>query len=157
MSSFKSNGKEWQVEINVAAIRRVASAVGVNLARINLPTKPENETPLLADLASDELLLSSVIYGVIKPQAEKQGITDEQFYEALDGPTLGSASAAFWESLKSFFQSRPDLLAMIAKQFDLMKQVATKVNAINLPTTGAPVSNSPPSPDVTPTPALSEN
>jgi len=115
-----SAGRTWQLAITVDAVRRVRDLVGVNLARLIEPREaggpssasgPSRATPrggslpLLTDLEDDLLLLVDVIYALVKPQADAQGVSDADFGRALGGEAIAGAHEAFWRELADFFRS----------------------------------------------------
>ncbi|MFW6335806.1 MAG: hypothetical protein ACOC3G_01575, partial [Phycisphaeraceae bacterium] len=82
----------WTIPMTVGSIRRVENALGYNLANAAEPAE-EGESPLLTRLAIDPALLVDVVYVLVQPQAEKQGVDDLQFGEAIDGDAYGRAVA----------------------------------------------------------------
>lgn len=107
MTTFTDHaGRTWSLTITVDAIKRVESLVKANLARLLEPRKG-CELPLLTELESDIILLCDVLFALIKPQADSQGVTDEQFGQALGGEAIAAAYEAFWEELVGFFQKLP--------------------------------------------------
>ncbi|KAA0219810.1 MAG: hypothetical protein KJ057_09825 [Phycisphaerae bacterium] len=101
-----STGRTWTLAITVDAIKRVESLVKVNLARLLEPRKG-SELPLLTELESDIILLCDVLFALVKSQADAQGVSDEQFGQALGGEAIAAAYEAFWEELVGFFQKLP--------------------------------------------------
>jgi len=100
-----SAGRMWQLAITVDAVRRVRDLVGVNLARLIEPREPGRDLPLMTDLEDDLLLLVDVIYALVKPQADAQGVSDADFGRALGGEAIAGAHEAFWRELADFFRS----------------------------------------------------
>jgi len=97
MHSFKDNrNRTWAIELNVDAVKRVKGLLDVDLM-----TAPEGE--LVERLAGDPVLLCDVIYAVCKPQAEGQGIGDEDFGKAMAGDAIDAATTALLEELVDFF------------------------------------------------------
>ncbi|MCR9218211.1 MAG: hypothetical protein NXI14_13545, partial [bacterium] len=75
MRTFKDNqGREWTVEITVAAIKRVRGLAGVDLMEVL-----EGSNGLIEKLVRDPVLLCDVIYAACKPQADERQVTDETF------------------------------------------------------------------------------
>ena len=101
-----SAGRTWTLAITVDAIKRVESLVKVNLARL-LEPRSTGGLPLLTELEADIILLCDVLFALVKPQADAQNVTDEQFGQALGGEAIASAYEAFWEELVGFFQKLP--------------------------------------------------
>jgi len=83
----------------VDAVKRVKGLLDVDLLTAI-------EGKLLERLADDPVLLCDVIYAVCKPQADQQGVTDEQFGQAMAGDAIDAASMALLEELVDFFPQR---------------------------------------------------
>lgn len=148
-----SAGHTWTVAITVDAIKRVQGLVGINLARITEPIKP-NEPPLLTVLETDLMLLVDTIYAIVQPQAETAGITGAQFGAALGGDAISAAHDAFWAKLADFFRGlrRMDHARAIEKQLAMVQTAARAadrrieqidVDAIVESTLGSSASSSP--------------
>lgn len=104
MKTFNDNaGRSWNVEVNVAAIKRVRSLASVNLLEII-------EGTLIEKLVRDPVLLCDVVYAICKPQAEERQppISDEEFGRAMAGDAIEYATAALLEELVSFCPSPRD-------------------------------------------------
>jgi len=102
MKVFKDNaGREWTVEVNVAALKRVKSLVGVDLLGVLDGT-------LIERLVRDPVLLCDVVYAVCKPQADQRTVSDEDFGRAMAGDAIEHATEALLEELVSFCPSPRD-------------------------------------------------
>src|SRR5262245_53265230 len=104
MKTFNDNaGRLWNVEVNVAAIKRVRGLAQVNLLEII-------EGTLIEKLVRDPVLLCDVIYALCKPQADSltPPVTDEEFGRAMAGDAIEHATAALLEELVSFCPSPRD-------------------------------------------------
>jgi len=96
MKTFNDNaGRTWTVAINVDAIKRVKGLLDVNLLEIV-------EGTLIEKLIRDPVLLCDVIYAVCKPQADEQGVSDEDFGRAMAGDAIEHATTALLEELVGF-------------------------------------------------------
>lgn len=99
MHCFKdSTGCNWNLQINVAAVKRVKTACGVDLSQIS--------DDLIERFSSDPCLAVDVLYVLVKAQADAIPLTDEQFAERLGGDSLELAGEAFMQELIDFFPSR---------------------------------------------------
>ena len=99
MAAFKDmNGKEWFVSINVSAVKVVLERTGYNLMRVL-------GTDAVTKLSQDLISVVDILYILCQEQAEKAGITDEDFGKALGGFSLGHAVNAFLEALVNFSQT----------------------------------------------------
>ena len=100
MKAFKDNAdRTWEVEVTTAAVKRVRGLVDVDLVGQTL------SGDLLDRLADDPVLLCDVIYALCKPQADREGISDEDFGRAMAGDAIERATAAWLEELVDFFPS----------------------------------------------------
>ena len=106
MRSFKdTNGTEWEVSINVNAIKRVREVCKVNLLDIV-------EGGLVQKLMADPVVLCDVIYVLCKPQADERKISDEDFGRAMAGDAIDAALRGLLEELVDFSPSPRDRTAM---------------------------------------------
>lgn len=102
MKTFNDNaGRSWNVEVNVATIKRVRGLTQVNLLEII-------EGTLIEKLVRDPVLLCDVIYAICKPQADERNVSDEEFGRAMAGDAIEHATAALLEELVSFCPSPRD-------------------------------------------------
>lgn len=104
MRTFKDNqGREWTVEITVAAIKRVRGLAGVDLMEVL-----EGSNGLIEKLVRDPVLLCDVIYAACKPQAYEREVADEAFGASMAGDAIEHATAALLEELVDFCPSPRD-------------------------------------------------
>jgi hypothetical protein len=98
MKIFKDNaGRTWTVDVNIAAVKRVRSLLGIDLI------KGVVKEGVIDELATNPVLLCDVIYAVCKPDADKKNITDEQFGQAMAGDAIELATEALLKELVDFF------------------------------------------------------
>jgi len=96
MKTFKDNaGRTWSVSVDVDAIRRVRTALKVNLTSTDFAA-------VLEQLLSDPVLLCDVLYVIVKPEADRQKVSDEDFGRSMAGDAIEHATAAFLEELANF-------------------------------------------------------
>lgn len=88
MASFKdSEGREWELKLNLGNLSRVKEKTGVNINDALKTVKGDGvkeTTLLMQQLIDDPHLLYSVVVCLLEPQFKSQRITEEQFAEALD-------------------------------------------------------------------------
>jgi hypothetical protein len=97
MRTFKDNaGRTWTVTVNVDAVKRVRSLLDVNLLEVV-------DGHLIERLAADPVLLCDVIYALVKPEADAQQVTDQDFGRAMAGDAIDLATTALLEELVDFF------------------------------------------------------
>jgi len=93
-----SQGRTWNVVLNVGALRRVRDLLKVDLLDVA-------RGDLLERLADDPVLLVDVLYVLCKTDAEAQGVSDEDFGRAMVGGVLDEAGSALMQELLGFFPS----------------------------------------------------
>jgi len=114
MKTFKDNtGRQWTVELNVAAAKRVKTLLNVDLLALD-----KGDPPLITRLGTDVILLCDVMFALIKPQADQAGVSDEQFGGALGGDVVLTAQTALYEEIIDFFgkMGRRDLVKAVTAQ-----------------------------------------
>jgi len=108
MQSFIDNkGRNWELEINIAAIKRVRDILDYDL--LGTMSVDDSSVKQLTNLLIDPVLACDIIFVLIKPQAEKHSppVTDEDFGEAMLGEALHSAQQALIQEIINFIPS-PD-------------------------------------------------
>lgn len=94
MASFKDDQKRsWSIVVTIPLARKVRDQLGVDILKTQTA---------LQELSEDPLMMIDVIYLLCEQQAEKRGVTDEQFGEALSGGSVHHAVEAFTEALINF-------------------------------------------------------
>ena len=97
MKTFKDNaGRTWTVTVDVTAVKRVRSLLDVNLLEVL-------DGRLIERLAGDPVLLCDVLYALVKPEADAQKVSDEDFGRAMAGDAVEHATTALLEELVDFF------------------------------------------------------
>jgi len=116
MQSFKDNaGRQWSVEINVAALKRVRGLTGTDLMQVI-------EGTLIEKLIRDPVLLCDVVYAICKPEADTRSVSDEDFGKAMAGDAIEAATTAVLEGLVGFCPSPRDR-ANLGRVLQAMKKV----------------------------------
>ncbi len=139
MHTFTDNaGRAWTLTITVDAIKRVQALVKVNLAQI-LDAQRGSSLPLLTELQADLVLLCDVLFALVKPQADAQGVSDEQFGQALGGEAIAAAHTAFWEEMIGFFQKLPhgQATVMAIRKHEEMVTAGMKAAQVRIEALGA--------------------
>ena len=140
-----TQGRAWQVVLNLGTALKVKAALDVDLL-----TPEAGDPPLLTRLATDELLLGSVICELLRGQIESYDLNQEDVLAAFDGATLLASQEAFFAELTDFFQSRgrPDRAAAVRKQAAVMqaaiRAAETRVEAISAEKALGPLSGGSP-------------
>lgn len=96
MQTFRDNaGRTWAVSVDVAAIKRVRALAGFDLLSVM-------DGKAVDRLIADPVLLCDVLCAVCRPEAERLGVTDEDFGRAMAGDAIEHATQALLEELISF-------------------------------------------------------
>jgi hypothetical protein len=96
MQTFRDNaGRTWAVSVDVAAIKRVRALAGFDLLSVM-------DGKAVDRLIADPVLLCDVLCAVCRPDAERLGVTDEDFGRAMAGDAIEHATQALLEELISF-------------------------------------------------------
>lgn len=122
MKTFVDNaGRTWCICINVAAVKRCRALVGVDLYGL-----VDQEFSGLGKLLSDPVSLVDVLFCLCKDEAEKLGVSDEDFGRAMAGDSIEHASDAFLAEFTDFF---PDsrVRTGITKVLTLSRKVRDQV------------------------------
>lgn len=99
MHSFLDNaGRTWTLCIHVTAVKRLRALVGVDLYGL-----VDDKFSGLAKFLGDPVTLFDALYVLCHEQAEKLGISSEDFGSAMGGDSIEHASNAFLEELADFF------------------------------------------------------
>ena len=115
MKTFQDTaGRTWTVGVNVDAVKRVKSLVGVDLLA--------TDQKLFEMLASDLVLLCDVVYAVCKPEADTRDVSSEDFGRAMSGDALGAAAEALVEELIDFFPKH--------RRRELTRKAVTKLDRL---------------------------
>lgn len=100
MKTFNDeSGRTWEIAINVDCIKRVRALLDVDLL-----TAVDGD--MVPRLTADPILLCDVLYAIIKPQADKLGVSDEDFGRAMAGDAIDHATEAMLAELVNFFPPR---------------------------------------------------
>jgi len=97
MHLFQDNQeREWNLAINIDAIKRVRDLVNVDLLDM------ENGR-IFERLIDDPVTLCNVIFVLVKPEADRKAITNEGFGQSMAGDAIEHATTALLEELVDFF------------------------------------------------------
>ena len=119
MKSFADNaGRTWAVQVNVDTIKRVQGLLDVNLLDVV-------DGDLIERLVADPVLVCDVVYVVCKPEADKQGVSDEEFGRAMAGDAIHNAAEALLAEIVDFFPpAKRKILAAALEKMRNLESVA---------------------------------
>jgi hypothetical protein len=140
-----AGGRTWTLTVTVSAVKRVRDLAGVDL--IGAATGD-----LWARLFEDPVLLVDALYALVKPEADGQNISDEDFGRALVGDALDGALGALEEELLAFFprHQRVRAAASLLAAAEAAETRAKEARAVLQSMPGGSSGNSPGSSDATP-------
>lgn len=120
MKQFKDGkGREWAIELNVSTIKRVRELTEVNLLAVL------EGGDLLERLGSDPELLCNTLYALVKPEADRQNISDVQFGEGMSGDAIDHGATALLGELVDFFpEPRRRVLAGVLEKLKKLETEA---------------------------------
>lgn len=101
-----SEKRTWEVVIDINAFKRVKAYADYDLANlINITAKDgeANGDDEISRLAADEVKLGEVIYAIVKPQCDKENVSEEQFYAAFKKDAINDAFSALLKEYADFF------------------------------------------------------
>ena len=101
MKSFKdSEGRPWEIKVNVGSVQRVRDVCNVDLTEL---AKAEGDAkPVGVRLTTEPIFVAEVLFALVGPQAETKGVTKDAFFDALDGDALAKAFDCFTDELIAF-------------------------------------------------------
>lgn len=135
MHLFKDNaGRSWTIAINVTAVERCRARVEVDLYGLL-----DNKFEGLGKLTGDPVKLFHVIYCLCQEDADKLGVSPEDFGRAMGGDSLFQAQEAFVDELTDFFGD-PRVRAGLKKVMEashkltdrLIEHAMSKIDEIDL-------------------------
>ena len=101
MHVFKDrDGKDWTIDVNVNTLKRVKSALDVDLMEL------VSDTRFVDRLTADPCLLVDILYVICQPQCLEAGISDEQFGRRMAGDAIEDATGALLGDFVDFFPGR---------------------------------------------------
>jgi len=144
MATFKDNqGKQWTIDLDGPTILRVRSATcdipgcthlqsrkceGIDLADVS--------GDVYRELASDPVMLVNALWLICKPQADSDGISDQQFGGRIVGDIFDSATAAIRRAYADFSPAwKKEILDAVANKDETIrrKSIEMAIKKINDP------------------------
>lgn len=127
MKTFKdTQDREWNITLTINAIKRVRDALSVDLLELEA-----GDPPLISRLG-DVMLLCDIIFCLIKPQADKLEVSDEEWAEAMGGDALLEAQGAFYGELEDFFRGlgRTHISRALKMQQEIILQAVARAETV---------------------------
>jgi len=114
------HGRTWTVNITIGTVKRVKQRLGIDMLK---------EVELFLKQIQDIITLCDVLYVVCQDEADKHGITDEQFGGSLAGSAILQAKEALMEAYMAFFPD-PEVAARLRVVQDKYNAVGDKILAL---------------------------
>ena len=127
MRTFRDErGRDWSIHLSIDAVKRAKALAGFDLMRLG--EIDANGVPNIQRLAVDVVTVCDVAFAVLKPQADKLGVSDAQFAEGLGGDGMRLLQEAVLAEVRDFFLKlgRTEVVAMIDQ---MVKFVAATIKA----------------------------
>ena len=90
-----SQGRAYDLDLNVQSYRRVLADTGIDLGLIKGPG-PKGQ-PLLVEIRESITTLFDVLWAIVRPKAQKSKVNFDDFQTAFFGPEYIAARDAFLE------------------------------------------------------------
>lgn len=121
-----SQGRVWVVNLSLAAARRIdlADASAIYDKPIAILNSQKANDRLFEDLQFNDALQMFFIWCIVKPQADKLEVTEDDFAESLSPQAMHAAKAALWEALSDFFPERQTYFSQLRSYHKKMYETA---------------------------------
>ncbi len=114
--------REWQLQINVAAMRRAKSA-GVDLS---MPVTQ------LREFIMDDVFLADCLWSIVSANASERNVNQDQFDAGFTGPVFEAARTALWEALEEYWDPKSQRSAMLRTALaETAKEMAKAMNTLD--------------------------
>jgi len=139
MKTFRDTaGCEWNITVDVGAIKRVMKAPIEHLGepiKVNLLELVDPDGELLKKVVAYPPLVCDIAYALCKPQCDEKNLSDEQFGRAMGGDVLEQVLDAIIEETVDFFpQSRRAVLQKVFQKSQAFAEKAKALTAARLAT-----------------------
>lgn len=99
MASFKDRqDRSWSIDFTLGSLARVKSETGVDLLTLHVP-----DSPALAMLRDDPVMLLQVLCVQLRPQFQERGISEQQFADALQEEHVWGAVEALLLAMVDYY------------------------------------------------------
>jgi hypothetical protein len=114
-------GREWDVTLNVGVIGALRRDANFELG------KAATAERFAETLFADPEQFVRVLWVIVEKQAEKAGVSPEEFGYSFDYETVGRATEAFMEAIIDFFHRPAAAKAIKAKLPALLKSIDKQI------------------------------
>lgn len=122
--TFKdAKGRPWDTTLTLGAANRV-DAADLSAVYKGEACLAEPSEEFLVALTMRPSVIAAVVWLIVLPQAEKLGVDEQSFVDAIDRPALDRLKEALWGSLCDFF---PDLASGLSQMIQAQKRARQNV------------------------------
>jgi hypothetical protein len=142
MRIFTDNaGRPWSLAIHVDAAKRVRDLAKIDIMELieaaDQPQDGPRRRPLLERILRDPIVLCDLLYAAVKPEADKLGITDQDFGRAMGGGAIAAARQALVEELADFFPEEAPVIRRQAEKLqaayrNLVRKLEIQIDGMDL-------------------------
>jgi hypothetical protein len=115
-----TKGRQWPIVITIGTTMRLEKA------GIDFYSLAANRCEQLLELHHNHTKFARFLWPVVEPDAKREGITEEEFYEAIFGDPLAEAWEAFKEAYIGFFPS-PENRSGMKRFFEGMGKIEVEM------------------------------
>lgn len=119
-----SKGRTWELSLSLAAAQRIEGCDFSDLTDQEISILNIHEVDCLDTVVRNAPVIFACIYCCIKPQADAQGVTQDEFAESIDGNAVIEGKEAWVEELAAFF---PELRTVLLQMLETQKQGLEKI------------------------------
>lgn len=119
-----TTGEIWLLSVDVGVIKRCVALMGQN--PLDLVKEGKAGFLGLLEKLGDEIWCCDLLWCLCKPNADKLGLTDEQFAGRLSGDVLAEARIALSQAFADFFpegRQREAMLTTIQKMSQIQEKL----------------------------------
>ncbi|GEM_PF-946028 len=116
-------GRTWKLAVSIGGVKRVRELLGADMLEMIDDRDEAKRLAAVKRFTGDLVFAVDVIYVLLKPQAEKLDVSQEDFAETMFGEPMEKAFRAFVEEVVDFFRS-PALRAALTAALARLEQAA---------------------------------
>ena len=123
-SSFRDTlGRVWVIEVTTRTLKRVRDETGVLLTDL---VDPERAAEV--GLARDPVLLCEVLWSLVSRDADRRGISEEDFWDAISDDAVDKATDALIWGIVAFFPNpRREIMTKVLRAGERAAATAIKI------------------------------
>lgn len=121
-----TKGRQWDVSLSLGSVLRVDKSDFTALTKEEFSfAVPDRQTLQL--IFTNAPLQAAIIWAVIKPQADKLGVDENEFLDGIDGEVWKKAKDAFFGAIADFFPETKTALSALKRNIAKAKETIEEV------------------------------